>query len=335
MAITHFVTHRIYKQAESDVTLELRAEEAQIDQQVESFAAALKRAYQSRASREHGRFGSDVEGAVLETLIQPLLADESAFLNMSEQFAQQLKQALDNKQLELDGHLIMMREVALDLEVLYLFITNYKESIAINNHLNVEPIQYVDLGASLLALKVDVSLVRQGMSDFYLSVTTPRSNKELVEVFRSLSGFSDALDKEKETQSFLQNVETFAKQVPEEQVNTFKTQVVDYCIERDKLDEPVEFVALSHAVDGINADAFVDALSAGGDGGDAQTAVRVDRGSLKRYSKFSGREKDVAVSFSPELLGDRVKYDIDTDTLTLTGIPKLLRRQLKEYINGR
>jgi nucleoid-associated protein len=60
----------------------------------------------------------------------------------------------------------------------------------------------------------------------------------------------------------------------------------------------------------------------------------VDRRSLRRYVKFAGREKDLAISFSSYQLDERVRYDVEGDTLHISGIPAALRKQLLGHIKG-
>ena len=62
--------------------------------------------------------------------------------------------------------------------------------------------------------------------------------------------------------------------------------------------------------------------------------LQVDRRSLRRYVKFTGREKDLAVSFNSYQLNKRVSYDVDTDTLSIEGVPSALRKQLLEHLKG-
>ncbi len=124
--------------------------------------------------------------------------------------------------------------------------------------------------------------------------------------------------------------ETFSKNIPEEQINTYRTQVVDYCMEQEQMDSPVELVELSQAVESVNVDEFSRYLADNLPGGEQQ--IRMDRKSLRNYVKFAGREKDLAVSFSSHQLNNRINYNAGTDTLSITGLPKTLRSQLLRHL---
>ena len=54
-----------------------------------------------------------------------------------------------------------------------------------------------------------------------------------------------------------------------------------------------------------------------------------DRGSLKRYIRFFGRDKDMSISFSADMVGQDIIYDEHSGTLTIKRIPKSLKQQLK------
>ena len=106
-------------------------------------------------------------------------------------------------------------------------------------------------------------------------------------------------------------------------------------MEQDGQDAPVKLEELAKSVEGINPDEFVRIVAShtGGESESEQELV-VDRRSLRRYVKFAGREKDLAISFSSYQLDDRVRYDVESDTLHITGIPKALKKQLLAHING-
>jgi nucleoid-associated protein len=66
--------------------------------------------------------------------------------------------------------------------------------------------------------------------------------------------------------------------------------------------------------------------------GDEEEGLMMDRRALRRYVKFAGRDKDLAISFSSYQLHHRVHYDTESDTLSITGIPKALRSQLLGHL---
>jgi nucleoid-associated protein len=92
----------------------------------------------------------------------------------------------------------------------------------------------------------------------------------------------------------------------------------------------VEIDGLSQALDGVDSAGFSSYLADHLPGGDGR--LLLDRKSLQRYVKFAGRERDLAISFSSHQLNRRVHYQAETDTLSITGLPKMLRSQLLGHV---
>jgi len=55
-----------------------------------------------------------------------------------------------------------------------------------------------------------------------------------------------------------------------------------------------------------------------------------DRSSLKKYIRYTGRTKEVSISFSNESLGKTISFDEHSETLTLRELPTSLIKQLKK-----
>lgn len=329
MPITHFVAHRIYSADDSSLKTAINKEELSVNDQLESFTADLKQAYMNRINREHGKFGKEEgEQGILADLLEGSAQEKHSFLQLSEAVVNGLTQALDGE--EVDGHVICFQETIFTNEYFYLFLVKQKEISAISSNLEVETIYSVDLGPSLVVAKVDISEWKKDDGTAYLTITVPRANKPFLEKFISLVGFSNGLNKVEGTKAFLETIETFSKNVPEEQVATYRTQVVDYCVEQEKMDTPVELTGLSQSVEGIDTNAFSRYLADNLPG--AEQPLRMDQKSLRDYVKFAGREKDLALSFSSYQLNKRIKYDANTDTLSISGLPKTLRGQLLRHL---
>jgi nucleoid-associated protein len=98
-------------------------------------------------------------------------------------------------------------------------------------------------------------------------------------------------------------------------------------LNQDRQDEPVDVRELSFALDDIDREAFVSTV-------EQEQPFYIDRRSMQRYVKFSGREKDLSISFSSSQLNDRVVFDAGSDTLSIKGLPKALRDQLLGHLKG-
>ena len=337
MPITHAIAHQLHRGADTPAQLSLRADELATEGASEALLAKLKGSFLARISREHGSFATEGDTALLPRLLQQFLDDKLDFITLSRDFTTALQTQLDEAKIELDAHLLFFIEKSFDHHLFTLFIARQSESLTVNDELEITSSYAIDNGPSLFGIKVDLVEWRERKNYACLSLIPPRGNPLLSEAFYGLTGFSNGIDKEAATLAFLEGVEAFAKEVPQEQQKEYRNQVVEYCIEQDGQDAPVKLEELAKVVEGINPDEFVRIVAShtGGENeSEQEQELVVDRRSLRRYVKFAGREKDLAISFSSYQLDDRVRYDVDSDTLHITGIPKALKKQLLGHING-
>ncbi len=332
MPITHAITHHIRRNTESGTELSLRPNELNTEGNSEALLGKLKNSFLSRISREHGSFSGEDEAALLPRQLSAFLSGELSFTQLSSTMMESLGKLADEKKFELDAHALFFVEKSLDQHMFYLFIIRLSESLTINDTLDIAPTYAIDTGPALFGIKVDLEEWKVRKDYAYLSLLPPRGNPALAESFYTLTGFTNGIDKQKSTLAFLEGVEAFAKQVPQEKVNDYRNQVVEYCMEQEEKDAPVELQGLAKSVEGINPDEFVRIVANHAPEGEQE--LMVDRRSLRRYVKFAGREKDLAISFNSYQLNKRVQYDVDTDTLSISGLPKALRDQLLDHLKS-
>ncbi len=325
MSIIHCITHQLHPDENGAPALRLRDSELAVDETVEELAADLKRAYLGRINREHGRFSAEARERGLAHELDRFVTGQQDFVALSRQLAQQLLQRLQEQGAELRGHLVLFLEQQHEQRAFYLFVVSQRVANRINDRQEIEPVLTLDFGASMMALKVDLGLWQGDEGGAYLSMSPSRA-RGMAELLEQLAGFSAGVDKAAATRDFLERIETFSNQLPEEQVSDFRNQVVSYCVEQDRQDAPVAINALSQALDGVDNAAFSNYLADHLPADEGR--LLLDRKSLQRYVRFAGRERDLAISFSSSQLNKRVHYQPETDTLSITGLPKMLRSQL-------
>ncbi|MCW9089317.1 MAG: nucleoid-associated protein [Gammaproteobacteria bacterium] len=332
MPLKHAIAHRIKSNTDGKVELTLREQELPLEGASETLLNKLKSSFLARISREHGSFNPEGAISPLQQGLEAFLGDKQDFAAMSAGLLQWFKQQLGENKVALDAHLLLFVEHSFDHHLFHLFVAGRSESLSLNEELAIIPSFGIDTGPSLFAIKVDLAEWRERKDYAYLSLLPPRGNQPLGELFTQLTGFSNGLNKQEATLAFLEGVESYARQLPEERVDDYRNRVVEYCMEREQQDAPVQLRSLAESMEEIDVDSFVRAV-AGDDSGDAPE-IRLDRRSLRRYVKFTGREKDLAISFNSYQLNKRVHYDAKSDTLSINGLPSALRKQLQGYMEG-
>jgi len=330
MQITHATAHHLQREADSQAKLVLRKDELSIDEQKEVLLVNLKKSFTARLSRQHGSFSTESDSSLLENELLMFLKDEHSISVLSTELMKQLEQQVNNKGIELNSHFLFFEEKSKSQHFFYLFVANQCESLAIDESLDVTSHCYIDTGASLSGVKIDITEWQKKRKYPYLTQVPPKGNVLLSEIMYQLSRFSNCVDKVEATHTFLAGVESFAKHVPEGKVEEYRDKVVSYCIEQEQKDEPINIPGLSKELNGIDCDKFVREMLSHNPKNEEE--VMIDRRSLKKYATFSGREKNLAISFSSFQLNDRVIYDEVSDTLSIKGLPKMLRNQLVKHL---
>jgi len=329
MPLEHVIAHHLKRSADSEAQLTLRGEELPGEGHSETLLGQLKQSFLARISREHGSFASEGSPAALPCELEAFLGRERNFVALSTALMEQLKRVVEGSQIILDAHFFFFIEKSLDHHLFHLFVAGQTESLSLNDRLELVPSYAIDTGPTLFGIKVDLAEWKERKDYAYLSLLPPRGNRALSEAFTELTGFANGLNKEEATLAFLEGIESYAHKLPEEKVGDYRNQVVEYCMAQEEQDAPVDIRALARSVEGIDSDAFLHTVA-----GQAEQGFRVDRRSLRRYVKFAGREKDLAISFNAYQLNKRVHYYEDTDTLSIEGVPSALRKQLLEHMKA-
>jgi nucleoid-associated protein len=331
MPLEHAIAHRLVSTGEGKTELTLRDRELPLEGYSEELFAKLKSGFLSRISREHGSFEREGEPSPLQRGLESMLGEEQTFSEMSTVLLETFRQQLEQGKVDFQGHILLYEEKALDHHLFHIFVAGQQQTLQIKDSLDVVPSYSVDTGSSLFGIKVDLAEWKERRDYAYLSLLPPRGNPPLLEAFLTLTGFANGLNKQEATLTFLEGIEAYARELPEEKVDDYRNSVVEYCMEREEQDAPVSVRELAGNIDDIDSDAFVRTVA---EHTEEQPEVMLDRRSLRRYVKFAGREKDLAISFNSYQLNKRVSYDADTDTLSIEGVPKALRKQLLEHMKG-
>ncbi len=336
MPLVHAIAHHIRHSADGDSALKLRDAELPVEGYSERLLDKLKHAFLGRLSREHGSFTQEDDGGPLASGLRGLLKGEQALTAISRDFMTRLQKLVEENKVELDAHCLFFVEKSLDHHTFTLFVARQSEALTVDGELAVSPSYAIDTGPTLFGIKVDLTEWQERENYAYLSLLPPRGNPALIEAFTQLTGFNNGIDKAVATMAFLEGVDAVAKELPEEKAKDYRAQVVEYCMAQEAQDEPVRLRELAQAVEGIKPDEFVNIVARHRPEGMAEEEpmeeVIMDRRSLRQYVKFAGRERDLAISFSSFQLNERVKYDPQSDTLHITGLPSALKKQLLKYL---
>lgn len=335
MAVSHLIAHKIERLTPTTPSvLSLRDDELTRDGKIEESVRELKISFIKKLGKIHGRFSSDYAAHPFANWIAECVDEKLGFVSLTQKAMQHFKVALDKSEALVDGYVFFVQETFDHADELYVYVVDHERGQYLDGELNMADSIYLNTSNVLLAAKVNL---REWLGDDsqlnYLSVQTWRGEKEFSDAFVEFIGFTDKADIKEDTEMFLDAVESYARELPEEQAFDAREKVVSYCLEQDKAGRRVVLSDLSSQVDEENQKAFANHIH------QSQPQLKPelipDRGQLRQYIRISGRDHMLSMSFDAKCLGDSIIYDRDSGALTINKIPNALKtRLLKHLRNG-
>ncbi len=350
MPVTHFISHKIEKDSQlPGAKVILCEQEPPLDDYSQRVMSQLRSIFVQRASKRYGRFNPEVTS--FKALTLDWLRNGQNFHAWSEKIAKMYADQMDNTSLEMDGSLAFISEEIADGERLYIFHLREKSNVAFNSSMELTETRFIDFSNTGFALCIDTSeLLNDGQQE-YLTFCYGRGDKAVQKLFSEFCGFSDTVNTEQDTEEFLQIVEAYTATMPDEEANQTRTDIVDYCVEQDKHGEAVEFKILSSQINDKAPEKFEQFVIQKREENRLNTAISQadqtqpktapvaksefipDRKSLKNYIRYSGKNKDVTLSFAAAALGSDISFNANENALTIKNLPARLLKQLKR-VNG-
>jgi nucleoid-associated protein len=157
----------------------------------------------------------------------------------------------------------------------------------------------------------------------------PRNSLPATQAWKALVGFAENAADAQKTEALLTAIDRYADKLPDEREHEYRAKVAEYCLDQDRAGAPVELKELSRHVDEDAPDALLDFLAQHME--EAALPLYTDRRQLKRYTRLFGRDNDLSIGFSTQMLGNNIIYDENAGTLTIRSIPRSLKSQLARH----
>lgn len=331
MPLTHCIAHGISRTGtESPVELSLREAEMARTGYLEELVRELKHAYVGKAGKQYGQFHHDLSISLVGQWLREFREEKISFERFSQKATEHLQSLLAETEVVVDGHLVFALESLVDADSLYVFLVLHNEGVYLDGELNLQTSRFLDVKGVMVAAKVDITAWLSEDDSSFLSVLKARGDKDLTDQFWKWIGFADQRDIAAETTAFLDVVSAYSDTLEEEEVQTYRNKVIDYCLDQDKKGEPVVIRDLSEHVSDSEPEKFVQFMESRQE--EAPPALIPDRRQLKQYVRISGRNDVLSMSFAADCLGETIVYDKDSDSLTIRNIPGPLKLRLIKHM---
>ncbi len=311
-----------------------REELIQASQAVATLVEALHLAYNGKPAKGYAAFSPEKSGRVPQALAD-WQAEQSNYLGFAKATTDALVQELSQHQLPESGYLLLAHYRYLASEYLLVCLLGSKDHFELSDQLELATSRHLDIARMQLAARLDLTeYAVNAKKGHYISFIRGRAGRKVADFFLDFLGCTEGTDARVNSQKVLASVEEYfgAAEFEQTEKTAARRQVFEYCEERAKAGQEVVLSELSAVVDPEEANGFLHYCAE--QQLDVAEQFPVEVKELKKMVKFNGVGGGLSLSFDEKLLGERVQYDVKTDTLVIKGTPPNLRDQLQRFIQG-
>jgi len=334
MAITSLIFHRITRwQEEQPSELKLCDSPAQVTADHEALFSQLKKVFQFKAGKFHGHFDEDYSSAPFQNWLKEHLDNKISFERLCQHYMTQFKELVDKTSEAFEATVICLLEDRADGPRFYIFSLDSSSGLLLDNTLTLDTVDYLNTSKLDLAIRIDLD---DWLSDAesetpYLCLVRSRSKAKIGEAFTQSCGFKGTIDSAKETETLMEVLAGYTKQVEPKEAAQVHQKAYEFCVEQQQLGEAVPINELSGFIDEKEPTRFAEFAEQEAQL-DSKKSLRPDTRKLKHLVRISGKGNGLSLSFSSDLMQQTILFDEKTDTLTITSIPKSLKKQILEHL---
>ena len=330
MNVSNIIVHSVSKeqgQPAEEVGVTLKPVELNAAPQVTHFLESVDEAYSKRTGKAYGCLE---EGSNFSRLLKDYAVDSTAdFVKFTHLAMSDLVRRIASEHLATGGYILFSRySKQANQDYLLIVMIKSKDGFSFDDELELLDAQQLDLDKLHFAARIDIgNWISEDIGN-HVSFVKGRSSKSVTQYFReflSIIEFSESSHVTKELVSAVSNYYGHHLALDDDLVEEKKKLVHDYCLSKSQSDQPVFLDELSRFLDEESPSNF---LNYAQEHHEIPNEFSADRTALRKFIKYSGNDKEVSVSFSSEILGGRVRYDNNNDTLTISPTPNKLRAQL-------
>ena len=337
MAITSLVFHKITRwQEDQPSEIQLCEQAPDVTADHEGLFSQLKKVFQFKAGKFHGQFDEDYSSAPYQNWLKEQLDGKISFEKLSLLYMNQLKDLVDKTSESFEATILTVHEERADGPRVYIFALETNSGLLLDSGLNLDTVDYLNTNKMDLALRIDLDdwLSESESTDPYLCLVRARSKAKIGEAFTQSIGFKSSIDSAKETETLMEVLAGYTKETEPKQAAQLHQKAYDFYVEQQQLGEAVPINELSGFLDENEPTRFAQFAEQEAQLDTSQT-LRPDTRKLKHLVRISGKGNGLSLSFSSDLMQQTILFDEQSNTLTITEIPKSLKKQILEHIKDK
>ncbi|WP_019614147.1 nucleoid-associated protein YejK [Psychromonas ossibalaenae] len=332
ISASNIILHSLNYNSEGVLQCKMREGELPISPSIEDFLMQLHRTYQSKTNKAFAYFADEAEKPqVFQHALREEMANDLDFVGFSQQAAGCLVTELQKHDFAEEGVLLVSKYSWTASDYLLIALLQNNESISVNDNLELQVSQHIETSKIQLVARIDLTLLaREPESNRYISFIKGRVGRAVADFFLDFMGAQEGFDAKVQNQVLMKAVEEFCDEqaLPVAKKQEVREVAFEYCKEQLKQGDDIDLSSLSEQIQEAPKleGSFYDFVS---EDYELENTFPADRSVVRKLTKYVGQGGGVSISFDQKHLGERVRYDADSDTLTIQGIPPNLREQLK------
>lgn len=330
LQIEKIVLHQLIRKSETEIDVVLRESLLDNHQVVIDLIADINRVYNNK-TKAYGLFH---ENSLFEDSVKELQRGNQDFLNFSQQSVKQLRNELAKYPFAEGGTVVFCLYRYLNVEYLLIAVLSSCYSMLVNEQLEINQTQYLDVDHADIIARIDITEWQTDPnSKRYLTFLKGRVGRKVSDFFMDYLGASEGLNAKNQNKNLVRAVDDYCQviELDKQEKKAVREQVYDYCKGQLAAGEEIVINNLAKELpitDNNDFNSFIASQEY-----DLDDEFPVDRSTLRQLKKFSGSGGGLTINFDADLLGERIKWDPQTDTLVIKGLPPNLRDQLQRNNN--
>lgn len=312
---------QLVKNDQDELIIENYQTEAPINAGTEHIVHSVHNTFISKPTRGYGVFKP-------ESTVQWALRHKPKFDEQAEISSVRLRDELTKYPFSDTGVLMFARYQSLATEYMMITLIPKTQAIDLSNKPSISPISYLDIQGITLAARINLTEFQiNSETGRYVQFLKGRAGRGVSDFFIDFLGLEITLDKKHQNQVLMQAVEDYVNSICENDERPFLLKAAkDFCFDTDKSGDEITLEALSVELGGIAESNLKDYIM--DNGYELADSIPIDKTVIEKLVKFKGAGGGLNISFDRLLLGERVFYDAETDTLTIKGTPPNLKDQI-------
>ena len=334
--VNEFVVHQISLSQEGKLIFIPRPRCFEVSNSIVDLATQLHSNFNSKPSKGVGGFGLELD-ASMRKLIEQMSNKTISFYDFSVQASHQLLKAINDEAMLETGYVIFSLYNYLATDYLLIAMLDTKESMSVDSQLDLTSNKFLELTKMQIAVRIDLTqLDSSPQNERYISFIKGRMGRKVSDFFMNFIGCEEKVDTKVQNKQFVQHLDGYlsSQALDANEKHEHRQSISKYYKEKADLGEDVAINEVDSILPAMSSGEHSFAQYNAGLEQPLEPKFQADKSMINVMNKYSGAGGGVSLSFERKLLGQRIHYDIHTDTLTIMGLPPNLKDQLSKNTKG-